>query len=41
MIKVLALLLATAVAATASCETDSDCPSSYCQNDPSKTAPYT
>jgi hypothetical protein len=41
MIKVLALLLATAVAATASCETDSDCPSSYCQNGPSKTAPYT
>ena len=37
------LLLAAIVMtiASASCDTDKDCPSSYCQNDPSKAPPYT
>ena len=33
-----ALLLATTAAA--SCVTDKDCPSSYCVNDDTKSAPY-
>jgi len=35
------LVLLTLASIASACETDSDCPSSYCQNDATKTAPFT
>lgn len=36
----LLLIAVAATAASASCTSDADCPSSYCKNDPTKKAPY-